>query len=98
MRPVAVLAGAAVSIAAASQYHKFLVDSPGVWKPWKGFTAIASARKEQAAAPALVKAFEAELLALNEIARRASGFGAPRSQRLAGISRTCVYRQPGTAR
>ena len=76
-RALAVLAGAALSIAAANQYPKFLVEAPGVWKPWKGFTAILSARKEQAAAPALVKAFEGELLALNDIARRAPGVASP---------------------
>lgn len=64
-------------VAAATQYPKYLVDSPGVWKPWKGLTAIQSARKEQAATPALVKAFEAELLALNDIAKRAPGVTAP---------------------
>lgn len=72
--------GAAITlgcVVAAAQYPKYLVDSPGVWKPWKGLTAIQSARKEQAATPALVKAFEAELLALNEIAKRAPGVAAP---------------------
>lgn len=72
--------GAAITlgcVVAAAQYPKYLVDAPGVWKPWKGLTAIQSARKEQAATPALVKAFEAELLALNEIAKRAPGVAAP---------------------
>ncbi len=50
-----------------------LPDAPGTWKPWKplsGTTGTGGA-KEQAATPALVKAFEAELLALNAILRRA---------------------------
>ena len=54
-----------------------LPNAPGVWKPWKPFSAIASARQEQAATPALVKAFEGEMLALNEILRRASGVASP---------------------
>lgn len=54
-----------------------LPNAPGLWKPWKPFSAIASARQEQAATPALVKAFEAEMLALNEILRRASGVASP---------------------
>jgi hypothetical protein len=64
-------------VAAAEQYPKFLVDERGTWKPWKGFTAIPSARKEQAATPALVKAFEGELLALNAILQRAPGVATP---------------------
>lgn len=54
-----------------------LPNAPGVWKPWKPFSATASARQEQAATPALVKAFEGEMLALNEILRRASGVASP---------------------
>lgn len=53
-----------------------LADSPGTWKPWK-FTAIASTRQDQGATPALVKAFEAELLALNAILRRTFGVASP---------------------
>jgi hypothetical protein len=64
-------------ITVAAQYPKYLTDTPGVWKPWKGLTAIPSARKEQAAPPALVKAFEGELLALNEIAKRTPDFAPP---------------------
>lgn len=52
-------------------------DAAGTWKPWKPFAATASARQDQAATPALVKAFEAELLALNNILRRASGVASP---------------------
>jgi hypothetical protein len=54
-----------------------LPDAAGTWKPWKPFAAVASARQDQAATPALVKAFEAELLALNAILRRASGVASP---------------------
>jgi hypothetical protein len=54
-----------------------LPDSPGSWKPWKPFAAIASTRQDQAATPALVKAFEGELLALNAILRRAPGVESP---------------------
>ena len=57
---------------------RYLVDEPGVWKPWKPFTAIASTRTERGATPAEVKAFEATLLQLNAILRRASGVAEPR--------------------
>ena len=54
-----------------------LPDAPGTWKPWKPFFAEGSARKSAAATPALVKAFETELIALNAILRRASGVATP---------------------
>ena len=56
-----------------------LADAPGTWKPWKPLSATTGAggAKEQAAAPALVKAFEGELLALNAIMRRATGVATP---------------------
>ena len=54
-----------------------LPDAPGVWKPWKPFSASAGARQEQAATPALIKAFEAELLAIEAILRRAPGVASP---------------------
>jgi hypothetical protein len=57
---------------------RYLVDEPGVWKPWKPFAAIASARTDRGATPAEVKAFEATLLQLNAILRRASGVASPR--------------------
>jgi len=57
---------------------RYLVDEPGVWKRWKPFSAIASARTERGATPAEVKAFEATLLELNAIVRRASGVATPR--------------------
>jgi hypothetical protein len=57
---------------------RYLVDEPGVWKPWKPFSAITSARTERGATPAEVKAFEATLLELNAIVRRASGVATPR--------------------
>jgi hypothetical protein len=52
-------------------------DAAGTWKPWKPFAATTSARQDQATTPALVKAFETELLALNGILRRASGVASP---------------------
>ena len=48
-----------------------------MWKPWKPLSATASTRQDRSATPALVKAFETELLALNAILRRASGVAAP---------------------
>ncbi len=55
---------------------KYLTTEAGVWKPWK-FTAIASARSERGATAAEVKAFEAQLLALNEIVKRTPGVAQP---------------------
>ena len=37
------------------------MDEPGVWKPWKPFTAIASTRTDRGATAAEVKAFEGTL-------------------------------------
>ena len=54
------------------------MDEPGVWKPWKPFTAIASTRTDRGATAAEVKAFEGTLLQLNAILRRASGVATPR--------------------
>ena len=56
-----------------------LPDAPGTWKPWKPLSATTGAggAREQAATPALVKAFEGELLALNAILRRATGVASP---------------------
>ena len=54
-----------------------LPDAAGTWKAWKPFSASSGSRQEQAATPALVKAFEAELLALNAILRRAPGVASP---------------------
>jgi hypothetical protein len=56
-----------------------LPDAPGTWKPWKPLstTTGGGGAKEQAATPALVKAFENEILALNAIMRRATGVASP---------------------
>ncbi|HSJ42796.1 MAG TPA: hypothetical protein VK955_17345 [Xanthobacteraceae bacterium] len=60
-----------------SAQSRQLPDAPGTWKPWKPFSASNAARQDQAVTPALVKAFEAELLALNAILQRASGVSSP---------------------
>jgi hypothetical protein len=57
---------------------RYLVDAAGTWKPWKPFSAIASVRAAGGATPADVQAFEAALLELNAILRRAPGVAAPR--------------------
>jgi hypothetical protein len=72
--PLALLAGAG-SLAAAQP--RYLLDQPGTWKPWK-FTATPSARQEHAATAAEVKAFEAELLGLQAILRRAAAVAPPK--------------------
>jgi hypothetical protein len=56
---------------------RLLPDAQGTWKPWKPLSATTGSGKGQAATPALVKAFEGELLALNAIARRATGVAMP---------------------
>lgn len=61
----------------ASPQTRPLPDAPGTWKPWKPFSATAEARKQQTVTPALVKAFESELLALNAILRRAPAVASP---------------------
>lgn len=81
---------------------RYLVDAPGTWKAWK-FTATAEARKEQAAPAALVKAVEAELVALSAVLRQAPGVASPRgfsvetSGSLPGYS-TSASGQPAAAR
>ena len=78
-RLVAVM-GFAAGVAAAVPVWpqtRTLPDAPGTWKPWKPFAASSGARQEQAATPALVKAFESELLALEAILRRAGGVASP---------------------
>ena len=57
---------------------RFLVDAAGTWKPWKHLSAIDSVRTAGGATPADVQAFEATLLELNAILRRAPGVATPR--------------------
>jgi len=71
---VVVIAFGEVPVAAQT---RSLPEAPGTWKPWKPFAAIASARQAVSATPALVKAFEAELLELNAILRRAPAVATP---------------------
>ena len=75
---VVLLAGLGGSIPVLSQ-TRTLPDAPGTWKPWKPLTTTTGAggAREQAATPALVKAFEGELLALNAILRKATGVATP---------------------
>ena len=75
---VVLLAGLGGHVAVWSQ-SKSLPDAPGTWKPWKPLstTTGSGGAKEQAVTPALVKAFEAELLAFNAILRRAAGVSSP---------------------
>ena len=75
---VVVLLAVLGTVTAWSQ-TRLLPDAPGTWKPWKPLstTTGAGGAREQAATPALVKAFESELLALNAILRRATGVASP---------------------
>ena len=56
-----VLALSVAAIVPVATQSRSLPDAPGVWKPWKPFSAIASTRQDQAATPALVKAFESRV-------------------------------------
>src|SRR5688572_20649618 len=71
-----VIAAMAGGVPAGTQTRN-LPEATGTWKPWKPFSANGDSRQAQAATPALVKAFEAELLALNAILRRAPGVASP---------------------
>jgi hypothetical protein len=74
------LAGAFLGLFLASPGHgqvKYLTDTPGTWKPTKPITAIVSARSDQAATPAQVKAFDAQLLELSAILKRAPSVSPP---------------------
>jgi hypothetical protein len=75
---VVVLVAGLVGVPVWSQ-SRSLPDAPGTWKPWKPLstTTGGGGAKEQAASPALVKAFESELLVLNAILRRATGVASP---------------------
>jgi hypothetical protein len=66
--------GGGVRILAQS---RSLPDAPGTWKPWKPLSTTTGTGRDQVATPALVKAFENEMLALNAILRRASGVASP---------------------
>ena len=72
-----VIAVAIVATVPVGSQVRSLPDAAGSWKPWKPFSASGGARQDQAVTPALVKAFEAELLALNAILRRAPGVASP---------------------
>ena len=74
---VLVLIAAVAAAVPAGTQTRSLPDAPGTWKPWKPFAANGDSRQAQAATPALVKAFEAELLALNAILRRAPAVASP---------------------
>ncbi len=69
-------AGVGAGVSARSQSGA-LPDAPGIWKPWKPLATTTTSGRDQAATPALVKAFETELLALNAILRRAPGVASP---------------------
>jgi hypothetical protein len=78
---------------------RYLVDTPGTWKPWT-FTATAEARKEQAAPAALVKSVEAELVALCAVLRQAPGVASPRgfSVETSGSLPRVLHQRAGAAR
>ena len=73
---LALIAGVTAAVPVLPQ-SRSLPDAPGTWKPWKPFAATGGSAQQQKATPALLKAFEAELLALNAILRRAPGVESP---------------------
>ncbi len=76
--PVLIVAGlAALAPSFVWSQSTRLPTAPGVWKPWKGLTAAASARTDAGVTPVQLKAFEAELLTLNGLAARATGVATP---------------------
>jgi hypothetical protein len=74
---VLVLMAAVAGAGPAWSQTRSLPDAPGTWKPWKPLADTGGTRQEQGLTPALRKAFEAELLALNAILRRAPGVASP---------------------
>ena len=67
-----------VAVALARSQVRSLPEATGTWKAWKPFSAISSVRTSRGATPSEVKAFEATLLELNAILRRAPGVAEPR--------------------
>lgn len=63
-------------VVAAFAQARRLTDSPGRWKKWS-FTAYAGTRTHFGAKPADVKAFEAQLLRLNDIIKNTDGITKP---------------------
>jgi hypothetical protein len=71
-----ILFGVAIGTSAGARQVRYLPDAAGTWKPWV-FTAAAGNRDRVAARATDVKALETQLLALNAIIRKTSGFAAP---------------------
>jgi hypothetical protein len=92
-----VLVAAVAGAVPVSSQTRSLPDAPGTWKPWKPFTATAAPRQQQAATPALVNAFEAELLALNAILRRAPAVASPVGFSVETWGNLASYRVPEQA-
>ena len=93
MKPAAAAALVCATTTMAFAQTRYLVNEPGVWKPWKPLTAVASARAERGATAADVKAFESTLLELNAILRRAPGVAAPRGFSVETWGNLSGYRQ-----
>lgn len=68
--PVIVVLAAILAPLTPAAQVRYRVNDPGRWRPWK-FTAIPSARSAAGATAAEVQAFEARLVELGQILRRA---------------------------
>ena len=68
--PVVVALAAILAPLTPGAQVRYRVSDPGRWRPWQ-FTAVASARSAAGATAAEVKAFEARLVELGQILRRA---------------------------
>jgi hypothetical protein len=104
MRSILVLAAfvAVLAPGTSGAQVRYRVDDPGRWRPWE-FTAVASVRRDRAATPAEVRAFEARLVELNQILKRAPavaqpvGFAAGTSGSMTGYAGTVSGWPPGRA-
>jgi hypothetical protein len=72
---VLLAAGACVSLTAAAQV-RYRPTETGPWRPWS-FTAVAATRQQRSATAAEVQAFEARLLQLAAIVKRAPAVSPP---------------------
>lgn len=98
---VLVLAAILAPLTLAAQV-RYRVSDLGRWRPWQ-FTAIASARRDRGATAAEVQAFEARLVELGQILRRAPvvaqpvGFAVGTNGYLAGYSASAPGQPAGRA-
>lgn len=100
--PAAVVCAALLVPLSVAGQVTYRLNDPGRWRPWQ-FTAIASARRDRAATAAEVQAFEARLVELSQIIKRAPvvaqpvGFVVGTHGYLAGYAATAPGQPTGRA-